>query len=76
VVGEVIVLDMGEPAKLADLDRQMVELSGGTVRDGQEQGWDIPITFTGLRPGEKPYEERLLADNPQPTGHPLIRQAN
>jgi FlaA1/EpsC-like NDP-sugar epimerase len=74
--GEVFVLDMGEPVKLVDLARQMVELSGCTVRDGQEPDWDIPITFTGLRPGEKLYEELWLADNDHATGHSLIRQAN
>ncbi len=50
--GEVFVLDMGEPVKLVDLARQTVELSGCTVRDGQEPDWDIPITFTGLRPAK------------------------
>ena len=74
--GEVFVLDMGEPVKLVDLARQMVELSGCTVRDGKNPDGDIAITFTGLRPGEKLYEELLLSDGDQPTGHPLIRQAN
>jgi FlaA1/EpsC-like NDP-sugar epimerase len=74
--GEVFVLDMGEPVKLVDLARQMVELSGCTVRDNKNPDGDIAITFTGLRPGEKLYEELLLSDTDQPTGHPLIRQAN
>ena len=74
--GEVYVLDMGEPVKLVDLARQMVELSGCTVRDSQKPDGDIAITFTGLRPGEKLYEELLLSEMDQPTGHPLIRQAN
>ena len=73
--GEVFVLDMGEPVKLVDLARQMVELSGCTVRDSQKPDGDIAITFTGLRPGEKLYEELLLSDKDQATGHPLIRQA-
>ena len=73
--GEVFVLDMGEPVKLVELARQMVELSGCTVRDGQKPDGDIAITFTGLRPGEKLYEELLLSETDQPTGHPFIRQA-
>jgi FlaA1/EpsC-like NDP-sugar epimerase len=73
--GEVFVLDMGEPVKLVDLARQMVELSGCTVRDSNKPDGDIAITFTGLRPGEKLYEELLLSDSDQPTEHPLIRQA-
>jgi len=74
--GEVFVLDMGEPVKLLDLARQMVELSGCTVRDSQKPDGDIAITFTGLRPGEKLYEELLLSDQDLPTTHSLIRQAN
>ena len=73
--GEVFVLDMGEPVKLVDLARQMVELSGCSVRDSKKPDGDIAITFTGLRPGEKLYEELLLSDSDQSTGHPLIRQA-
>jgi len=64
-----------KPVKLVGLARQMVELSGCTVRDSQMPDRDIAITFTGLRPGEKLYEELLLSDGDQPTGHPLIRQA-
>ncbi len=73
--GEVIVLDMGKPVKLVDLARQMVELSGFSVRDSKTPDGDIAITFTGLRPGEKLYEELLLSDSDQSTGHPLIRKA-
>jgi FlaA1/EpsC-like NDP-sugar epimerase len=73
--GEVFVLDMGEPVKLVDLARQMVELSGCTVRDSENPDGDIAITFTGLRPGEKLYEELLLSDRDQATAHPLIQQA-
>ena len=73
--GEVFVLDMGDPVRLVDLARQMVELSGCTVRDSKKPDGDIAITFTGLRPGEKLYEELLLCDTDQSTAHPLIRQA-
>lgn len=74
--GEVFVLDMGEPVRILDLARRMVELSGLTVREpGQPQG-DIEIAITGLRPGEKLYEELLIGDNPTPTGHPRIMKAH
>jgi len=72
--GEVFVLDMGDPVELVDLARQIVELSGCTVRDSQNPDGDISITFTGLRPCQKLYEELLLSDSDEPTGHPLIRQ--
>lgn len=72
--GEVFVLDMGEPLKLVDLARQMVELSGCTVRDSQNLNGDIAITITGLRSGKKLYEELLLSESDEPTDHPLVRK--
>ncbi len=74
--GEVFVLDMGEPVKIMDLARRMVALSGLTVRDQQNPGGDIEIAVTGLRPGEKLYEELLIGDNPSPTTHPRIMKAH
>ena len=74
--GEVFVLDMGEPVKIMDLARRMVELSGLTVRDEINSGGDIEIAITGLRPGEKLYEELLIGDNPTPTAHPRIMKAH
>jgi FlaA1/EpsC-like NDP-sugar epimerase len=73
--GDVFILDMGEPVRIADLARQMIELSGLRVRDESTPDGDISIEFTGLRPGEKLYEELLISANDQPTGHPLIRRA-
>ena len=73
--GDVFVLDMGEPIKILNLARRMVALSGLTVRDEQHPGGDIAIAFTGLRPGEKLYEELLIGDNPLPTAHPRILRA-
>lgn len=73
--GEVFVLDMGEPVKISDLARRMVELSGLTVRDEAYPEGDIEIRVTGLRPGEKLYEELLIGDNPEPTQHPRIMKA-
>lgn len=61
--------------RLVDLARQMVELSGCRIRDSKNPDGDIAVTFTGLRPGEKLYEELLLSDSDEPTGHPLIRKA-
>jgi FlaA1/EpsC-like NDP-sugar epimerase len=73
--GDVFVLDMGEPVKIADLARRMVELSGLSVRDEANPEGDIEIAVTGLRPGEKLFEELLLGDDPQPTAHPKIQRA-
>jgi len=73
--GDVFVLDMGEPVKIVELAQRMVELSGLTVRDEAHPGGDIEIAITGLRPGEKLYEELLIGDNPSPTAHPRIMKA-
>ncbi|MEJ2754489.1 MAG: nucleoside-diphosphate sugar epimerase/dehydratase [Gammaproteobacteria bacterium] len=73
--GDVFVLDMGEPVKIKDLARCMIELSGLTVRDENNPDGDIEIAITGLRPGEKLYEELLIGDDPQPTSHPRILRA-
>ncbi len=73
--GDVFVLDMGEPVRIIDLARRMVELSGLRVKDEQNPGGDIEIQITGLRPGEKLYEELLIGDNAQPTAHARIMRA-
>ncbi len=74
--GDVFVLDMGQPVKIMDLARRMVELSGLTVKDEKTPDGDIEIEVTGLRPGEKLYEELLIGDNPNPTQHPRIMKAH
>lgn len=74
--GDVYVLDMGEPIKIIDLAKRMVELSGLTVRDDANPNGDIEIQVTGLRPGEKLYEELLIGDNPEPTQHARIMKAH
>ncbi|WP_417315622.1 polysaccharide biosynthesis protein [Cycloclasticus pugetii] len=74
--GDVFVLDMGEPVTIVDLARKMIMLSGLTVRDELNINGDIGIMFTGLRPGEKLYEELLIGDNPEETAHEKIRRAN
>jgi FlaA1/EpsC-like NDP-sugar epimerase len=73
--GDVFVLDMGQPVKIMDLARRMVELSGLKVKDIHNPDGDIEIEVTGLRPGEKLYEELLIGDNPKPTAHPRIMKA-
>lgn len=72
---EVFLLNMGEPVKILDLARRMVELSGLTLKDELNPDGDIEIEVTGLRPGEKLYEELLIGNNPEPTSHPLIMKA-
>jgi len=74
--GDVFVLDMGEPVRIIELARRMVELSGLTVSDEDTPDGDIAIRITGLRPGEKLYEELLIGDNPLPTTHPRILKAH
>ncbi|WP_394755866.1 polysaccharide biosynthesis protein [Rhodoferax sp.] len=74
--GDVFVLDMGAPVRIIDLARRMVELSGLSVRDEANPAGDIAIEITGLRPGEKLYEELLIGDNPLPTKHPRIMKAH
>ncbi len=74
--GDVFVLDMGESVKIIDLARKMIELSGLTVQDSSNPEGDIAIEVTGLRPGEKLYEELLIGDNPQPTQHARIMKAH
>ena len=74
--GDVFVLDMGQPVRIVDLAKRMVELSGLVLKDELHPDGDIEITITGLRPGEKLFEELLIGDNPQPTQHPRIMKAN
>lgn len=70
--GEVFLLDMGSPVKIADLAKRMIELSGLAVRDVNNPEGDIEIQITGLRPGEKLYEELLVNGEPMPTSHPRV----
>jgi FlaA1/EpsC-like NDP-sugar epimerase len=74
--GDVFVLDMGQPVKIKDLARRMVELSGLTVKDEHRSEGDIEFAVTGLRPGEKLYEELLIGEDPQTTEHPRIMKAH
>ena len=74
--GEVFVLDMGESIKIADLAVKMIKLSGLSPKDGDNPGGDIEIEFSGLRPGEKLYEELLIGDNVSTTQHNRIMTAN
>ena len=67
--GEIFVLDMGEPVKIVDLAKDLIRLSGYSERD-------VHIEFSGLRPGEKLYEELLIGDNVSPTEHPMIMTAS
>jgi FlaA1/EpsC-like NDP-sugar epimerase len=74
--GEVFVLDMGEPVRIIDLARNMVELCGLSLRSESNPGGDIEIVTVGMRPGEKLYEELLIGNNPKPTAHPRIMMAS
>ncbi|CAG8872052.1 UDP-N-acetyl-alpha-D-glucosamine C6 dehydratase [Pseudomonas fluorescens] len=74
--GDVFVLDMGEPVKIVELAEKMIHLSGLSVRSEKNVHGDISIEFTGLRPGEKLYEELLIGDNVVSTQHPMIMSAN
>ncbi|MFC3685187.1 polysaccharide biosynthesis protein [Hydrogenophaga luteola] len=74
--GDVFVLDMGDPVKIMDLATRMIELSGLCVRDENNPEGDIEIEITGLRPGEKLFEELLIGNNPRPTSHPRIMKAH
>jgi len=73
--GDVFVLDMGEAVKIIDLAKKMIHLSGYEVQDEENPEGDISIEFTGLRPGEKLYEELLIGDNVSQTEHPRIMRA-
>lgn len=73
--GEVFVLDMGQPVRIFDLATSMIHLSGLSVRSAENPDGDIQIVETGLRPGEKLYEELLIGDNPEKTNHPRIMRA-
>ncbi|MGX2966547.1 polysaccharide biosynthesis protein [Ursidibacter sp. B-7004-1] len=74
--GDVFVLDMGEPVKIIDLARRMIQLSGFTEKNKENPNGDIEIKISGLRPGEKLYEELLIGDNVCHTKHPRIMTAN
>ncbi len=74
--GDVFVLDMGQPVKIAELAEKLIHLSGLSVRSEKCPHGDIAIEYTGLRPGEKLYEELLIGDNVSATEHPMIMRAN
>ena len=72
VGGEVFLLDMGKPVKIIDLAMLMIKLSGKTIKDSKNQDGEIEIVFTGLKDGEKLYEELLIDAKSKKTQHPLI----
>ena len=74
--GEVFLLDMGEPVKILDLAKNMISLSGLQIKDKRNPDGDIEIIFSGLRPGEKLYEELLVNGKSEKTIHPKIYSAN
>lgn len=74
--GDVFVLDMGEPVRIADLARRMIHLMGLEVKDENHPHGDIELKYTGLRPGEKLYEELLIGENARQTEHPRIMAAD
>ncbi len=74
--GDVFVLDMGTPVRISELARRMIQLSGLTVKDADHPDGDIEIRYTGLRPGEKLYEELLVGEHVAGTEHPLIMRAD
>ena len=74
--GDVFLLDMGEPVKIIDLAHRMISLSGLRVKDEETGEGDIAIKITGLRPGEKLFEELLIGENVEKTQHPRILTAN
>ncbi|ATP47645.1 hypothetical protein CR511_06890 [Pseudomonas putida] len=74
--GDVFVLDMGEPVRIVELAEKMIHLSGYSVRSEANPHGDIAIEYSGLRPGEKLYEELLIGDNVVATRHPMIMSAN
>jgi FlaA1/EpsC-like NDP-sugar epimerase len=74
--GEVFVLDMGEPVKILDMAKKLIRLSGLEIKDADNPEGDIEIVYSGLRPGEKLYEELLIGENVFPTTHPLIMSAD
>jgi FlaA1/EpsC-like NDP-sugar epimerase len=73
--GDVFLLDMGEPVKISELARNVIELSGLSVRDEARPDGDIEIREVGLRPGEKLYEELLIDDDAVPSEHPRIMRS-
>jgi len=73
--GDVFVLDMGQAVEIDQLARRMIKLSGLTVRDPAHPEGDIEIQYSGLRPGEKLFEELLIGSNVTGTGHPMIMRA-
>jgi len=70
--GEVCVLNMGEPVRIVELAKKMISLSGCSLKDKNNPDGDIEIIYTGLRPGEKLYEELLVGVNAIVTDHPMI----
>lgn len=73
--GEVFLLDMGQPVRIIELARRMITLSGLTIKDATHPQGDVEIMITGLRPGEKLFEELLIGENPTTTPHTRIMQA-
>ena len=74
--GKVFVLDMGNPVKIDDFAKKMINISGMTLKDEKNPDGDIEITYTGIRPGEKLYEELLIGGDVSVTKHPMIMEAN
>tara|TARA_B100000925_G_scaffold250490_1_gene201831 strand:- start:401 stop:958 length:558 start_codon:yes stop_codon:yes gene_type:complete len=74
--GDVFLLDMGEPLNILELAKEMIKLSGKSIRDKNNPLGDLEIEFTGLRDGEKLYEELLIGDDVSKTTHDQIMSAN